>query len=678
MHFSWALAFPNLLIGLREGLEAGLIVSILVATVRRLAPERSLTGVWLGVAAAAATSLSAGAVLTFAEASLPGTAQEGFAGGLSLLAVALVTFMVFWMRRAARSISGELKEKVGSALTMGGLALTVTAFVAVAREGLETALFIWTNTQAAGSNPAPLTGAAIGLAIAVALCAGMYKRVLKLNLGKVFTSTGAVLIVIAGGVLAYGIRDLQEAGLVPGRDSSAYDVSAHISAGAWWMEIVRGLTNITVQMTWAQVIAYVGFIGVVMSLFLRRSRPPAAREARPAPEAAGTGGEARGRNRRPVIAAAAVTLVPAVVAGAVVLTGRKSGGAQRIELSPAACAGDWTPPSAGRVRFSISNPTRRPVDIELIQESSRAIAAEIEMLAPGTTRDLPVSLAPGRYAWRCAFDGGRTTVSAAAAVTGSGGGGEVRLPVTEADMAPVLAGYRGHVADGLGELDERVAELRSDLADGDLGAARSDWLTAHQAYHRLGAAYGAFGDAGDAIDGLASGLPGGVRDKGFTGFHKIEYGLWHGRDAAETERAAAALASAVAGLRDGAAGLELDPADVATRAHEILEDTLRFELTGQDDYGSHSAKATATADIEGDRAVLRFLTPLIEARAPGLTARCTAALDDFQNALDTVLDGHRHKAVQELPLAVRQRVNAKAGRAAETLAPIPDLLEIQR
>ena len=198
MHFGWAVALPNLLIGLREGLEAGLVVSILVGAVRRLAPERSLAGLWTGVAGAVAVSLSFGAVLTFTATSMSSKAQEAFGGALSVLAVALVTFMVFWMRRTARSLSGELKAKVGSALVMGGTTLVVTAFVAVAREGLETALFIWTNTQTAGSDAAPLTGAAVGLLIAVGLCAGMYRRVLKVNLGRYFTLTGAALIVIAG------------------------------------------------------------------------------------------------------------------------------------------------------------------------------------------------------------------------------------------------------------------------------------------------------------------------------------------------------------------------------------------------------------------------------------------------------------------------------------------------
>src|SRR5664279_1535069 len=175
---TWSMAFPNLLVGLREGLEAGLVVTILIGAVRRLAPGRSLAGVWLGVAAAAVVSLSFGAVLTFTEAEMSPKAQEVFGGVTSLVTVALVTSMIFWMRRAARGLSGDLRERVGGALAVGGPALIFTAFVAVAREGLEAALFVWTNAQAAGSSTSPLLGAVIGLVLATGICVGLYRRVL--------------------------------------------------------------------------------------------------------------------------------------------------------------------------------------------------------------------------------------------------------------------------------------------------------------------------------------------------------------------------------------------------------------------------------------------------------------------------------------------------------------------
>ena len=245
----WDDAFPSFLIGLREGLEAGLIVSILVATLVRAGARSRLPQVWTGVLAAIALALSFGAVLTFTAASLSATAQEAFGGTLSVIAVAFVTAMVFWMRRSAPSLSGEIKDKVTGALGMGAGVLVATSFLAVGREGLETALFLWTTAQAAGESAGPLTGAAIGLVLAAALCWGLYRRVLRINLTKFFTATGAVLIVIAAGVLGYGLRDLQEGGVLPGRTSYAFDLSGTVDAGAWYSTLVEGVLNLTPPMT---------------------------------------------------------------------------------------------------------------------------------------------------------------------------------------------------------------------------------------------------------------------------------------------------------------------------------------------------------------------------------------------------------------------------------------------
>ncbi len=178
----WNTAFPSFLIGLREGLEAGLVVSILIATLVRADARDRLGAVWTGVAAAVALSLSFAAVLTFTSASLPAGGQDAFGGVLSLLAVCFVTTMVFWMRRNAKNLSGDLKARVNEALGRGGRMVALTAFIAVAREGLETSLFLWTTAKSAGAGRGPALGASIGILLAVVLCWGLYRRVLKINL----------------------------------------------------------------------------------------------------------------------------------------------------------------------------------------------------------------------------------------------------------------------------------------------------------------------------------------------------------------------------------------------------------------------------------------------------------------------------------------------------------------
>src|SRR3712207_2901379 len=159
----------NLLIGLREGLEAALVVGILVAYLVRSGRRDRLGLVTAGVAAAVVLRPGVGAVLQFTSRSTTFEPQEGFGGGLSIVAVGFVTWMVFWMRRAARGLRGELDGRMARALLMGSGAIVLTAFLAVAREGLETALFLWAAVQATGSGWEPLAGAAIGLVLAVVL-----------------------------------------------------------------------------------------------------------------------------------------------------------------------------------------------------------------------------------------------------------------------------------------------------------------------------------------------------------------------------------------------------------------------------------------------------------------------------------------------------------------------------
>ena len=675
---SWTEFFPNLLIGLREGLEAGLIVTILVSAVRRADPGRSLAGVWVGVAAAIAMSLSFGAVLTFTSASLSSTAQAAFGGALSVLAVVLVTWMVFWMRRAARTLSSGLREKVGDALAVGGTALVVTAFVAVGREGLETALFVWTNAQAAGSNLAPVAGALVGLVLAFGLCLLMYRSLVKVNLPRFFTITGAVLLVIAAGVLAYGVGDLQEAGLLPGQGSAAFDLTDRIAGGTWWVEAVKGVTNLDLWMSWLQVVAYLGYLAVFLPLFLfgahrAKAAPAAAAELPP-----------RSHERRSWVLATAVMAVPVLVAGLVIAaSGLSSSGSEAasvlpIQVSASACAPGWTAPSAGPVTFAVSNESGHAVDVELVTAASSGLVAEIEVLGPGTTRELPASLGAQQYRWNCIYDGLPTQTSAVLEVLGISQIQTIAIAkVTTTDLAPVVAVYRTYVAKTLATLHVQTIALGEDLAAGNTFQAKADWLAAHLTYHRIGAAYNAFGADGDAVDGLAQGLPQGVNDPGFVGFHKIEHDLWLGVSPRTIAPQAAALTRAVDVLVSKLATFTFDPNDISLRAHEILEDTSRFSLTGQDDYGSGTSLAAALADTEGTQTLVRMLAPLLDRQSLGLAARTGTELDWLHEVIAGTRNDGRWVPVTALSLAQRQAVNAATGQVLETLSVVPDLLEIR-
>ncbi len=220
-------------------------------------------------------------MLTFSTSVLSSRAQEAVGGLLSVLAVGLVTGMVFWMRRTAASLSAHLRGEVQRAVAMGAGALTITAFLAVGREGLETTLFLWTAVRASGSTAAPLAGAALGLAAAVVLCWLLYRRAVRLNVGVFFNRTAIALIVIAAGVLSYGLGDLQDAGLLPGQRWIAFDLTAHVDPDSWWVSIVTGATELAPKMTVLQVVAWLAYLAVVIPAFVHAGRAAAAARAAP-------------------------------------------------------------------------------------------------------------------------------------------------------------------------------------------------------------------------------------------------------------------------------------------------------------------------------------------------------------------------------------------------------------
>lgn len=679
----WDDAFPSFLIGLREGLEAGLIVSILVATLVRAGAKSRLPQVWTGVLAAIALSMSFGAVLTFTAASLSATAQEAFGGTLSVIAVAFVTAMVFWMRRSARGLSGEIKERVTGALTMGAGVLILTSFLAVGREGLETALFLWTTARAAGESAGPLTGAGIGLVLAAGLCWGLYRRVLKINLTKFFTATGAVLIVIAAGVLGYGLRDLQEGGVLPGKAAFAVDLGGSVDAGSWYSTLVQGVFNLTPTMTWLQVVGYAGYLAVVMTLFVRGvrgTRGPAAESGPAGKDAkASRSDSAAPARRRPVwVVPAAVVAVPAVLAGLVVaLSGSKPAGAQTVAVSETECGKGFTAPEPGRRTFQMHNTGGKTSEVYLVDPTTDAVYGEIEGLAPGTTRDLVATVSGGSYAWRCVPTDGKAVTSRSVHVTG-GGGAKAVVPVSENDLAAPLKAYKAYVGQGLATLVTQTRRLSDDINGNRLDAARTDWLTAHRTYSSLGAAYGTFQDYDKKINGRADGLPGGVTDKDFTGFHRVEYGLWHGQPAQTLKAPAQQLADAASGLQKAFPTQDFEAGDLPLRAHEILENTLQFELTGDADQGSGSELATADADLAGTRELLTVLRPLLTTRAPRLLSTVDADMARLQKLLDAAHRGDSWTPVDRLDETTRARLNGTTGRLLEDLAPIPDLLEIRK
>lgn len=684
----WGDAVPNLLIGLREGLEAGLIVSILIGTVVRGDRRDRLGQLWAGVACAAGLSLAFGAVLTFAATNLSTAGQETIGGVLSLAAVGFVTWMVFWMRRSARTLSADLRNRTEAALAVDGRVVFVIAFLAVAREGLETALFLWSTTRTTSESAGPLIGAVIGLAFAGLLCWALYRQALRINLARFFTWTGAALVVIAAGVVGYGVRELQGAGILPGINTNAFDLTTHIDPSAWYPRLVEGVFNITPTMTVLQVVGYVIYFVPVLSFFVllnRRAHSPAPAPVR-APDAfesptrtAPTRAPQMASNRVLVLGASGLVAVVATVAIITVIGPKQTGGTTPITISESACAPNWSPPTSGRHTFEIRNTSPKLVEIYLMDANRTTAHGEIEGLAPGTSRTLAVAIAPGSYVWRCVTPDGHDSFSASARANGAPIAGAVAYrPVTAAELDTAKHTYRRQVAGMLDTLSADSDRLLTTVrTSGASGKAKAFWLQAHLDYIRLGAAYGTFGDFDTKINGRPKGLPAGVSDPGFTGFLRLEYELWQNPVGANPAATAAQLDTDVHGLVAAFPAQNTDLRDLPLRAHEILENGLQFELTGINDHGGHTNLATLRADVDATRIVLRAISAPLTSRNPRILPHVTHSLDQLAATLDRFHspDGS-WASLTSLTTTQRQTINGQVGQLVEELAPIPDNLEL--
>ncbi|KAA0933768.1 iron uptake transporter permease EfeU [Streptomyces apricus] len=265
--------FGNYLIGLREGLEASLVVCILIAYLVKTGRRDALKPVWTGIGVAVGLALAFGFALEFGSQELTFEAQEALGGSLSILAVGLVTWMVFWMRRTARHLKAELHGKLDAALRMGTGALVATAFLAVGREGLETALFVWASVRASNDGTqGPLIGVLLGILTAVLLGWLFYRGAVRIDLARFFTWTGGMLVVVAAGVLAYGVHDLQEADFLPGLTDKAFDISSTVPPDSWYGTLLKGVLNFQPDPTVVQVVVWIAYLVPTLAFFLAPSR----------------------------------------------------------------------------------------------------------------------------------------------------------------------------------------------------------------------------------------------------------------------------------------------------------------------------------------------------------------------------------------------------------------------
>jgi iron uptake system component EfeO len=367
-------------------------------------------------------------------------------------------------------------------------------------------------------------------------------------------------------------------------------------------------------------------------------------------------------------------LTIAVLAAMASLTACGGGGASNtISFNSASCGGGWTLAKPGWHTFELYNANDVGGEIDLIDPRTGGVYAEVDQFGPGTTQTMSLDAGSGRYAFRCLFEDTDPMTGPAVTVPGHVKGFTATVPVTNNELVGPAKEYQVYAAAGLKTLVGQAEALASDLQRGNLTAARRDWLPAHLTYETLGAAYDAFGNFDDEIDGRADAL--GVSNPQWTGFYRLEYGLWHGQSAGELTPYASKLVADVRSLLATWPTMEIPLIDIGLRTHEILENALEFQLTGHDDYGSGTTLATTLANIQGTRELLSLLHPLLVTRYPGLPGVYT-----WLNRLQTLLEAEHQPdgtwvPVSQLSASARQDIDAACSQALQELAPIASIAE---
>jgi iron uptake system component EfeO len=366
-------------------------------------------------------------------------------------------------------------------------------------------------------------------------------------------------------------------------------------------------------------------------------------------------------------------------------------GTTTITISAGGCGHGWVHPHTGLQTFQLHNASSGAGEVYLINPQggnldpdsvSAPVYAEVQGLGPGTTTPMKVDVGSGAYAFECELQYYGVSIGPIVQIPGNARGTPGILSVTYENLAGPFASpaaqYRAFVSAGLDTLVAKTDALLVDVRAGDLSAARRAWLASHLAYERLGAAYGTFGTFDTEIDGRADGLPGGVNSPEFTGFYRMEYGLWHDQTAATLTGPASRLDRDVRALRAAFPRLQLVLSDLGLRTHEILENALQFQLTGHDDYGSGTTLATTLANIDGTRELLQVLHTLLVARYSGLPH-----VDFWLNRLQNLIVSARHPdgswtSVSQLSTPKREQIDAAAGQTLQVLAPIAAIFEVEK
>jgi high-affinity iron transporter len=632
---------PTFVIGLREGLEAALIVGIVAAFLAQEGRRDALRSMWIGVAVAVAVCAAVGVGLHVVGEELPQREQEGLESVIAAVAVGAVTFMIVWMRRHARSLKGDLQASAASALKRGSTAALIgMAFFAVIREGFETAVFLLAAFDASTNATAAGFGAAFGVVLASAIGYGIYRGGVHINLTRFFRATGAVLVLVAAGLVASCLHTAHEAGWFNSLQDQAVDLTWLVKPGTVTASLLTGMLGLQPQPTVGEALGYLLY-AVPMMLYVLwpdRLRPKRRAVARAATAAAGV-------------------LLLAVIAGC----GSESTGKGRsvdVAISDAGCEPASLRVPAGPTTFQVTNKgTSKVTEYEVLQGSR--ILGEAENIAPGLDGSFSVTLSPGSYTLKC--PGGSSSPTGTLTVTGKASA------ASAAELAAVKD-YRAYVAGQAGDLVARTERFAAAVRAGDVERAKALYAPSRIGYERIEPVAEAFGDLDPRIDARVNDVPEGGA---WTGFHRIERALWAHDTTAGMAPVARGLVADVRSLQRRVRTLPLEPAQVANGAVELLGEVSKSKITGEEERYSRTDLVDFQANVEGAQAAFRAVRPLLVKADPKVAAVVEARFASVHATLRPYRRGQGYVPYSELTKADTRRLSRAIDALAEPLSRVP-------
>jgi FTR1 family protein len=643
---------PTFVIGLREGVEAALIVSIIATFLRQEGRSDALRWVWAGVVSAAAICLAVGVLLDIIDQELPQREQEGLETVIGAIAVGIVTFMVVWMRRHAAGLAGHLRESTASALKEGSVkALIGMAFFAVFREGLETAVFLLAVFQNSDDPTTAGIGAILGIVAAIVIGFALYRGGVKLNLQRFFRFTGLVLALVAAGLVASTLHTAHEAGWVNFGQGQALDLTWLVVPGTWTAALLTGMLGLQPTPTTIEVIGYLAYAipAVIYILMPARKKPSKERHMKNAAVAA------------IVVTSAALLLV--ACGSDDKGSGSKSSGAKQVavKLTDAGCEPASMKLESGPTEFKVTNGgTGRVSEFEVL--SGSRILGEKENLVAGLSGSFTINLKPGQYSISC--PGGKT---AATGVLDVGGTAVAVTGANDPLLKSATESYRSYVESKSAILVDRTEKFVAAVKAGDVASAKEQFAGARAPYETIEPVAESFGNLDPEIDARVNDVEKGTP---WTGFHKIEQGLWVKNSTKGLEPIADKLLADVKRLQTKTKGLTYQPEELANGANGLLDEVSASKITGEEDRYSHTDLSDFEANVEGSESAFGLLAPALRKTDAPLATTIAARFDAVNAELATLKQGDGYPSYDTVDKAERRKLSQLVNALAEPLSKV--------